>query len=206
MEFQAVNSTKQCFPNLGDDENPLERFIKTADPSPADSDSRGLGWGPELWSLNKLPRGLWPGKFGQQHHKTNLLATKKPGYLVRLIWALVHCQFIIWRHTTKSIEEPLHPFWGGHAHGPGVELEPRQWQYWILNLLSPPRNYFQSLFWRRVYYCTIYILNTNWECLCSYVFYWDDVVEETWHSVGKGVILCLPLMSSMPFIRLAPWA
>ena len=34
---------KTVFSKLGDDENPLERLIKTADPSPADSDSGGLG-------------------------------------------------------------------------------------------------------------------------------------------------------------------
>ena len=35
---------RTAFSKLGNDEDPLERPIKTADLSPADSDSGGLGW------------------------------------------------------------------------------------------------------------------------------------------------------------------
>ena len=89
---------RTAFSKLGNDEDPLERPIKTADLSPADSDSGGLGWCPELYSLNKLPRDLWSGKYGQQYHKTNLLATKESGSLVEFIWAWVQCQFTIWSY------------------------------------------------------------------------------------------------------------
>jgi hypothetical protein len=45
-----VNSPKQCFPNLGGDGNPLERLVKVAGASLADSDVGGrASVGPSTW-------------------------------------------------------------------------------------------------------------------------------------------------------------
>lgn len=90
-----MNSPKQCFPNLSDDGNPLERLIETVGRSPADSDFAGLGWGPGLCSLSQFPKGLGSGKFGQSHHKTNLPATQAPGYLMEFLWLLLNVNPII---------------------------------------------------------------------------------------------------------------
>lgn len=44
-----------------------------------------------------------------------------------------------------------------------------------------------NLFSRRICYCTIYIANTNWECLHRSVFHQNDGVERTWHLPWKQV-------------------
>lgn len=57
-----MNSLKWCFPNLGDDENPLERVIKLQGPPPHTHtkifDLERLELDPGLCGLNQLPRGV----------------------------------------------------------------------------------------------------------------------------------------------------
>lgn len=86
-----MNSSKQCFSDLGDDENPLKMFMKTAG-----SDLGGLGWGLGLGCLNKLPTGQWSGKFGKQHPKIIYVHQRNQAVWWDLYGPLLNAKPVIW--------------------------------------------------------------------------------------------------------------